>query len=151
MIERRITSVLGFASEPEWAERLHGFVHAGQVEYLVLDGEDVLRRRLRARTDRGTDCLIALPIGQALGEGAVLVLDAAGAIVVRLAAQRWLELMPRDAASALELGYFAGNLHWRVRFDGECLRVALEGPEDDYVARVKPFLDDGRARRTEGG
>jgi urease accessory protein len=151
MTERRITGVVGFASAPEWAERLHDLAHAGRIEYLVLDGEDVHRRRLRARTDRGTDCLIALPVGQSLGEGAVLALDGAGAIVVRLAAQRWLGLAPRDAASALELGYFVGNLHWRVRFDGERLLVALEGPEEEYVARVKAFLDDGRARRTEDG
>ena len=53
------------------------------------------------------------------------------------------------SAAALELGYFAGNLHWRVRFEGERLLVALEGPEEDYLSRLKPFLDVGRARRAE--
>ena len=61
--------------------------------------------------------------------------------------ERWLELAPRDTTAALELGYFAGNLHWRVRFDGAHILIALEGPEADYLARLKPFLDDGRARR----
>ncbi len=77
----------------------------------------------------------------------MLVLEDTRAVVVRLAAERWLALAPRDSAAALELGYFAGNLHWRVRFAGERLLVALEGPEDDYLVRLKPFLDDGRARR----
>jgi len=147
-MEARVTRLVGFASQPELAERLHDLGHAGRIEYLVLHGEDVRRRRLRARTDQGTDCLIALPADQALGEGAVLLLEVDRAIVVRLAAQRWLGLVPRDKASALELGYFAGNLHWRVRFDGARLLVALEGPEEDYIARLEPFLDDGRAERT---
>ena len=145
---QRITGIYGFASQPELAERLHDLEHAGGVEYLTLGADDVRRRRLRVCTNRGTDCQIALPVDQALGEGAVLLLETERAIVVRLAAQRWLGLVPRDIASALELGYFAGNLHWRVRFDGDRLLVALEGPEEGYLARVKPFLDDGRAERT---
>jgi len=147
-METKVTQLVGFASQPELAERLHELGHVGRVEYLVLEGEDAQRRRMRARTDRGTDCLIALPAGQALGDGAVLLLEADRAVVVRLAAQRWLGLVPWDAASALELGYFAGNLHWRVRFDSGRLLVALEGPEENYLTRLKPFLDDGRAQRT---
>lgn len=148
-MEVRVTEILGFASDPALAERLHLLGHAGRVEHLTLAQEDVHRRRLRAQTDRGTDCLIALPRDQSLGDGAVLVLEDTGAVVVRLAAERWLALAPRDSVAALELGYFAGNLHWRVRFEGERLLVALEGPEADYLARLKPFLGDGRVRHLE--
>lgn len=148
-MEVRITEVLGFASDPDLAERLHELDHVGRVERLLLGQDDVHRRRLRARTDRGTDCLIALPRDQALGDGAVLLLEPSHAVVVRLDEERWLPLEPRDAAAALELGYFAGNLHWRVRFGGARLLVALEGPEADYLARLQPFLDDGRARRAD--
>lgn len=142
--EVRITKICGFASEPVLAERLHDIGHKDGVEYLVLAREDVHRRRLRARTDRGTDCLIALPRDQSLGDGAVLLLEEARAVVVRLAEERWLPLDTRDKATALEVGYFAGNLHWRVRFEGERLLVALEGPEEDYLARLQPLLDDER-------
>jgi len=144
-MEVRVSKVLGFASDAALAERLHALGHDGAVEYLVLAGDDVRRRRLRARTDKGSDCLIALPRDQCLGDGAVLVLDDEHAIVVRLAEERWLEVVPRDRAAALELGYFAGNLHWRVRFHGALLQVALEGPDADYIARLEPFLQDGRA------
>ena len=58
--------------------------------------------------------------------------------------ESWLRLRPRDAASALELGYNAGNLHWRVRFDDGDLLVALEGPKEDYLARIEPLLAAGR-------
>ena len=144
-MEARITGIIGFASDPAVAERLHEIGHADRLEHLVLDSDDVHRRRFRARTDKGTDCLIALPLDQPLGDGAVLVLEEDWAIVVRLAEQHWLKLAPRDEAAALELGYLAGNLHWRVKFQDARLLVALEGPKQDYLARLGLFLDDGRA------
>lgn len=146
-----ITNIIGFASQPDIADRLHALAHAGRVEHLRLERGDTLRRRLRATTDQGTDCAVALPRDQQLRDGAVLALDDERAIVVRIAEERWLELEPRDSAAALELGYFAGNLHWRVGFAGSRLRIALEGPEADYLERLAPFLDDGRARRADHG
>ena len=144
-MELRITEIIGFANDPVLAARLHDIRHAGRIEHLVLDPDDVARRRLRARIDTGTVCLIALPRDQPLGDGAVLALEEDRAIVVRLAEQRWLKLAPRDPAAALQLGYFAGNFHWRVKFQGARLLVALEGPKEDYLARLRLFLDDGRA------
>ncbi len=144
-MEVRITEIIGFASDPAVAERLHDIGRGDGIEQLVLDSDDVHRRRLRARTDKGTDCLIALPQGQPLGDGAVLALGDDWAIVVHLAEQHWLELAPRDESAALELGYFAGNLHWRVKFRDARILVALEGPKEDYLARLRLFLDDGRA------
>ena len=146
-----VTRIIGFASEPDISDRLHALAHDGRVEHLMLDRGDTLRRRLRATTDRGTDCAVALPRDQQLSDGAVLALDDDRAIVVQMAEERWLDLEPRDAAAALELGYFAGNLHWRVRFEGGRLRIALEGPEADYLDRLAPVLADGRARRAGGG
>ena len=43
-----------------------------------------------------------------------------------------------------KLGYHAGNLHWRVRFAGEALLVALEAPMDDYLARLAGLIRDRR-------
>ncbi len=146
-----LIKILGFASEPAMAERLHRLGHAERVEYLTLSREDTKRHRLRAETDQGTDCSIALPRDQALSDGAVLALDDERAIVVRMAEERWLRLSPRDAAAGLELGYCCGNLHWRVKFDADTIAIALEGPERDYLERVRHFLDDGRARRVDDG
>lgn len=132
--------ILGRASAPEFQERLHSLGHDGAVEYIDLAPKDLARRRLRVETDRGTLCGIALSRDQALENGSLLLLEADRAIVVRMAAQAWLGLAPRDDAAALELGYHAGNLHWRVRFDGARLWVALDGPEADYLARLEPLL-----------
>ena len=73
------------------------------------------------------------------------------AIVVRMSEEEWLTLVPIDLAAAVELGYFSGNLHWRVRFEGSNLKVALEGPENIYLDRLKPFFESGRVTRVQDG
>ncbi|MCQ4327114.1 urease accessory protein UreE [Stutzerimonas stutzeri] len=139
--------IVGQASDPRIAERLHTLEHAGQVETLSLSVADIQRRRLRLLSDRGTDCAIRLERHQQLSNGAVLVLEGERAIVVQTEASRYLELFARDAAAALELGYFAGNMHWKVRFAGERLQVLLAGAEADYLERLAPLLADGRVER----
>jgi urease accessory protein len=139
--------IVGRASDPEIAERLHSLGHRGRVEYLALSPEDIQRHRLRAVGDHGTECAIALPRSEHLGDGAVLLLDEDHAIVVRVTEQSWLDLVAADAAAALELGYFAGNMHWPVRFSGPMLRIALRGPERDYLDRLAHLMSGGRVRR----
>lgn len=137
------TEIIASASRPDVAERLHHFQHEGKVDYVTLPSEDLLRHRLRVRTDGGEECGIALKRSEHLFDGAVLRLDASGALVVRSAQTRWLRLRPRDTAAALELGYFAGNMHWAVRFDSAILCVALRAPADDYQQRLQPMLASG--------
>ncbi len=146
----KLTAITGLAGEPVLRERLHALEHDDAVETIVLEPRDMARHRLRATTDKGTACAIALPRDITLEDGAVLLLEGDRAIVVRSAVQRWLALEPRDAAAALELGYHAGNLHWRVHFEHGRLMVALEGPEATYLERLTGFLEDGRARRADG-
>ena len=139
--------ILGHAGDPEMADRLHDLEHHGQVETLILSGEDVQRHRMRVRTDRGTDCAIRLERHDHLSDGAVLWLDAHRAIVVQLDAPRHLVLEPCGAAAALELGYFAGNMHWKVRFQQQRLQIVLAGPEAAYLERLEPMLSSGRIQR----
>ena len=58
------------------------------------------RRRLRGKTDKGTDIAIALERSE-VGRWAVLLLDAR-AMVLRVAQQHWLRITPRDVDAALE-------------------------------------------------
>ena len=140
--------ILGQASDPALADRLHHLSHAGQVETLSLSASDIQRHRLRLASDRGTDCAIRLERHQQLRNGSVLMLDAERAIVVQMQDQQYLSLRPRDAAAALELGYFAGNMHWKVRFADDQLQIPLHGPEADYLERLAPMLADGRVSRS---
>ena len=142
----RLTEIVGLATDREIGERLDALAHDGRVEYLILGPEDMKRHRFRATTDRGTACAVALPRDRSLGNGAVLLLEDQRAIVVRLSELPWLRLRPRDAAAALALGYAAGNMHWRVQFDGDDLLVAMEGERSAYVARLAPLLDAGAVK-----
>lgn len=138
---RVIQRVLGSRSEAGLAERLHHLEHHGAVDILPVPSADMARRRLRAKTIAGEEIALALPRDQALFDGAVLVLDDHHA---RVGTERWLRLEPANAADALELGYHAGNLHWRVRFEGGALLVALEGPVEDYLVRLGALVTEGR-------
>ena len=140
----QLTKILGYAAEPDLAHKLHHVGHHGGIEYLQVPPQDVGRRRLRITGDKGTDCAIALARDERLGDGAVLLLEHDHAIVVRLGEQAWLRLRPADASAAVELGYNAGNLHWKVRFDGADLLVARDGPVELYTARLQPLLGGGR-------
>jgi len=142
----RIETILGSATSAEFAGRLHDLAHAGRVETIRLPASDVARRRLRATTDKGSDVAIALARSERLYDGALLHVDDQRAVVIRVDETRWLPVEPRDGAAAVELGYHAGNLHWRVRFSAATLLVGLEGPEADYLARLKGFIADGRVR-----
>jgi urease accessory protein len=66
----------------------------------------------------------------------VVLLDDERALVIRVDTEHWLRIEPHSLADAVELGYHAGNLHWRVRFQGEALLVALEAPVDHYLERL---------------
>ena len=147
---RLIESIVGGRHDAAISERLHRLEHRDAVDVLTLKSAETERRRFRAITARGEEIAIALPRDQTLHDGAVLVLEPDHAIVVRVATPRWLRFVPRDAAAAIELGYNAGNLHWRVKFDGPVLMVALEGPADAYRVRLQRMIDDGSIRVEEG-
>jgi len=141
-----LNEILGSSSDESLSGQLHDLEHRGAVEYISLSSTDIARRRLRTVTDQGTECGIALSREQKLANGAVLFLDEHKAIVIRVEEESWLILVPTDAEAALELGYHAGNLHWRIRFDGTRLLVPLEGPVENYLNRIRPMLDAGRVR-----
>jgi urease accessory protein len=146
-----INGIIGVTTDARLHEALHRLEHDGRVEYITLGPDDMLRRRLRVVTDRGSDCAIALAREDKLFDGAVLLLEADRALVVRAAATRWLEVQPTDVAAAIELGYCSGNMHWRVAFAGPVLRIALSGPKEEYLARLKPLIAAGRVKEVGHG
>jgi urease accessory protein len=139
---RRIENIIGTIDSPAIADQLHHLAHAGMVEYILLSRGDLARHRLRVKSSAGNEYGIALPRSQHLSNGAVLVLEADKAVVVRLEEEQWLVLEPSDVPAALELGYQAGNMHWRVRFDAGRLRIAVEGDEKSYLARLEFLIGD---------
>jgi urease accessory protein len=138
-----IDAIVGDRAEAAMAARLHDVSHDGDLETLMLAPLDLPRRRFHAVTDAGTHCFVQLARDRTLFDGAVIYLENRRAIVVRVGEQRWLRLRPAEGAG-LELGYLAGNLHWRVRFEGDILLVALDGPIESYRARLQDFQDRGK-------
>jgi urease accessory protein len=143
-----VTKIVGAASEPSIADRLHRLAHDDRVEFLIVDRDDVQRRRLRARTEKGTDLAIALGGSERLADGSVLFLDEERAIVLRVNQERWLRIKPRNTDAALELGYCAGNHHWRVRYEPGALLVSLQGPVEDYLSGLDLLLKQRRIEWT---
>lgn len=139
-----IETLRGTLDDHDLHEAVHRHEHHGTAEWLSLPREDMARRRLRAVTDQGTEVAIALPRDMPLVDRAVLHLSDERVIVLRMEAESWLRLRPRDTAEALSLGYAAGNLHWRARFDGADLLVALEQDAQLYLDRVEDRIADGR-------
>lgn len=142
--------IVGLASDPVIADALHRVSHNGHIEHLTLSPADMKRHRLRTTTDRGTACAIALPRDASLSNGAVLLLAEDRAIVVRMSEQPVIRVRATDAGAALELGYLAGNMHWRVSFDGQDLVIAQEGDAEAYLARLASLIDAGRVERIDG-
>jgi urease accessory protein len=136
----RIDRVLGSRLEAAYSEELGRLADRGAVDVVNIPVADLVRRRLLATTRGGEELAIALPRHQKLFDGAVLLMDGERAIVVRAATERWMRLEPRSIHDALELGYHAGNLHWRVRFQGEALFVALEGRPEDYTGGLGEMI-----------
>jgi urease accessory protein len=140
----RIERIVGSRLEPGLSEVLHKLEHRGAVDVVNIPVADLARRRLLIATQGGEELAIALPRDHRLFDGAVLLLEDDRAIVVRAATERWLRLDPRSISDAIELGYHVGNLHWRVRFAGEVLLVALEGRPEDYIARLEGLIESRR-------
>lgn len=143
-MNQTITELIGYSSDPELSEKLHGLRHRDAVEYVTLTTEDMKRRRLRVTSDKGNEYFIAFSREFELSDGAVIALTDDSACVIRMTEEKWLRLEPCDVPTAIELGYFVGNLHWRVKFDGTCLSIAIEGPIQNYLDRLQPFIEKDR-------
>lgn len=146
----RLDGVIGRENDAALHDRLHELKHAGAIEYVSVGEAELGRRRFRVTTDRGTDCAISLDRGEELVDGAVLLLDPSRAIIVRLGKTHAWRLRARDQEAALQLGWNAGNLHWRVRFEGADLLVLLDGPVEEYRARIQPLIAAGRVDELDG-
>lgn len=140
-----VDRIVAWRDDPDIAGMLHRLDHDGGLEILIIAEADLGRRRFQATTENGRPVQVALPRSERLADGAILHLQEQLALVVRVGAPDWLDLEPVDNAAALELGYAAGNLHWRVKFSEGRVQVALDsGDVESYLARLAPL--DGRFR-----
>ena len=139
----RLHGIIGKADDPAYASLVQELEHADGIELLFVPPSDAGRKRFRSTTDRGTDCAVSLDRDEELVDGALLYLDPQRAIIARFGEQEIWRLRAAGQDAALKLGWNAGNLHWRVRFDGDVLHILLDAPLHTYRARILPLLESG--------
>lgn len=115
-----------------------GTVQGREIDYVDVTGEDASRSRFRTSTRSGRPLTIALPRGETLSDGDILQVDDDAAIVASVEQPRWARFTPKTLESALHLGFKAGHLHWKVRFNGPCMEVLLEAELNEYLDRLLP-------------
>ena len=131
-----VSEILGTAAEEPWHERVHAADAAGTMDVVRISRTDAARRRMRLTSERGRDVALALARDASLCDGAVLAWTDALTLLARIDQGPRLRLVPGDAPSALRLGYFCGNLHWKADFRDGAIEIHMDGPEDALRARL---------------
>jgi urease accessory protein len=128
-----VGEILGRAGEPRFRGR--------RVERLPVDWAEASKRRLRRRTDGGTDVAIDVARGAYLADGAVLADDGERIVVVErrpepaLVVRLDTGLPPAELAQAAVLvGHAFGNQHVPLEVEGHAIRIPLTTSE--AVARA---------------
>ena len=132
-----IDKIIGFESDPILSEKLHLLEHRGALEIIDVSVEDAKRRRMRLKSRTGNSFFLTLPRDTKLSNGAVLVLNDCLAVVVRVNCGFKLRVTPSDISSALRLGYFCGNLHWRAEFKNSVIEIAMDDALEVYLKRLE--------------
>jgi urease accessory protein len=128
------TAILGKSDDSRFAGR--------KIEVVLLDANDSAKRKLRRRTDAGTDVGIDLARGIYLTHGAVLADDGERIIVVERRPERamilWLD-QKLQAETLLHLaariGHAFGNQHVPLEVVGYEIRVPVTS-SDEMVRRT---------------
>jgi len=136
-----INQILGLITDHDISHQLHDVSHHGVAEKIVLSSEDISRHRLKVKTNRGREVAIQLPRHQHLQNGSVLHLASDHAIWVEVDEPKYLSLKPKSIDAALELGYFAGNMHWPIRFKADVLQIQMQSHEAYYLERLAHFIE----------
>ena len=121
---------------------IHNLELEEAVDTIRLNADDLSRRRFTSETTFGKTVGISLPRSLKLFDGAVLEISERYCLMVKVEPENWLRLEVQSADVALRLGYFAGNLHWAVKFDQNSLSVAIRGNVNSYLDRINNVFTD---------
>lgn len=141
-------TILGHESEPRFAGRVR--------ERLPVASYDAAKRRLRGRTDAGTDVAVDLPRGSYLRHGAVIADDGRRVVVVDRVPEQALVVrlaagLPREALieAAARIGHALGNRHVPLEVAGGELRAPITTSPELAVASVRALGLPGVEARVE--
>ncbi len=141
MAIHHIHTIVGSSSDDEYHNLLHEMEASGSVDFLELSSIDLSRRRFRHKTQMGIELAISLDRDIKLFDGAILEITEKSAIVVKVKPEKWLKVKAKNAGLNLKLGYFAGNLHWAVRFSNDSIFIEIQGNSAEYKNRIESAFD----------
>ena len=130
-------SIIGAVSEEKFHNLVHEMEHRGKVDYIDISNSDLSRRRFRQKTRSGKEIAVSLNRNSKLFDGAILELNGDACVVVKVVPEKWLKVKAIDPNLNMKLGYFAGNLHWAVRFSEEAMFIEIKSTYDEYLERLK--------------
>jgi urease accessory protein len=136
-------TVVGDSDDENMRGRLRELEADGAVVYLIVPRSDLGRRRFKAMGSDGAEYGVALSSSEGLHDGSVLTLEATRAVVAKMEDEQTLTLRATSAHGGIQLGWHAGHLHWRVRFDGDDLIVLLDASAEEYLHRIEKQISDG--------
>ena len=136
-----IHTIIGSYSDDEYHNLIHEMEASGAVDFLELSNIDLSRRRFRHKTRMGVELAISLDRDIKLFDGAILEIKEKSAIVVKVKPEKWLKVRSKKAGLNLKLGYFAGNLHWAVRFGDDSIFIEIQENSTEYKNRLESAFD----------
>jgi urease accessory protein len=135
--------VVGHHSDEAMHDLLHELDHAGKVVHLRVPTAELGRRRFKAVDQHGVEYGVALARSDELRDGSVLSISTDRAVVVDADEGQTLTLRATTLEGAVQLGWHAGHLHWRVRMDADTLMVLLDAPREEYLVRIAQWTTSG--------
>ena len=129
-------------TEDNIEQLIHKWEHEEALDTIRLNADDLSRRRFTSETTFGKTVGVSLPRSLKLYDGALLEISERYCLMVKVEPENWLRLEVQSADVALRVGYFAGNLHWAVKFDQNILSVAISGDVNSYLDRINNVFKD---------
>ena len=131
------TDIIDAKKFPDLRNTIHNLRDQGHADTIRLKSSDLCRRRFTCETELGKKVGISLPRRLKLFDGAALEVTKNYSLSISVEPEDWISLRASNPGNALKLGYFCGNLHWTVRFDGEILKIAIADNLDTYLDRIE--------------
>ena len=140
------TSILGDIKDDKYQDHIHRCEHDQTLDLIEIKNTDVARRKFKAVSVKGYNVGIALPRNEKLCDGAILEYGNRYSLVLRTQPEDWIQIQPKNKGVALRLGYFAGNLHWTVKFEKDILWVAQTQELQTYISRINQAFSADEAQ-----
>lgn len=119
-------------------------LHGKEEDTLALTWEQRRWVRGKFRTTKGREIALALPTGNALEPGSIVVVEDAWYVRVEPVPEPLLAVTPRDHAESIKLAFEIGNRHFPLALDGHTILV----PEDPAMSQLFHRLGVGFEHRT---